>query len=243
MDSENPNIVKLSMEHSDIVYEYMKTEFAPDEPLLRTCDGMNGTSFSDKMVQAELREKFINKGLQTGDCFGIFDNDKNLIGVRLGFISDKQNLPWEPRITWILSLPRFMTSKKFRRILHVQKFSEELEYKLVNGFDQCQNNNGKIYFCMALGVARKYRGQGIGGKLLKRSIEHAKERGCSHMYAMATGKYSQKIFHNYGFEVIKEKNYDSYYDEDGNIVIQDEIHKSAQTLALKIDYGDREQDW
>ena len=63
MDLENPNIVKLTMEHSDIVYEYMKTEFAPDEPLLRTCDGMNGTSFSDKMVQGELREKFINKGI------------------------------------------------------------------------------------------------------------------------------------------------------------------------------------
>ena len=232
---ENPDIVKLTMEHSDAVYEYMKTEFCPDEPLLRTCDAMNGDGFIDKLVQGEVRQKFVDKGLQSGDCFGVLDDEGNVLGVRLGFISTKQDLPWDPSLSWMLNLPSFMLSKKFLRILHVSKFIEEIEYKLTKGFDQCQGNNGKIYFGMAVGVARKGRGKGLGGKLLKKSIDHAKEQGCSHMYLMATGKYSQKIMKNHGFEVIKEKNYDSYKDKGGNLVIQDEVHTCAQTVALKIE--------
>ena len=231
---ENPNIIKLNMDHFEAVFEYMKTEFCPDEPLLRTCDAMNGNSFVDKLVQGEVREKFVSRGLQSGDCFGILDNDGNIIGVRLGFISEKQDLGWDPSLTWMLHLPSFMMSKKFIRMLHVSKFTEETEYKFSKAFDQCKENNGKIYFATAVGVARKYRAQGLGGKLLKRSIDHAREQGCSHMYVLATGKYSQKIMKNHGFEVIKEKTYESYKDKHGNIVIQDEVHTCAQTLSLKM---------
>ena len=102
-------------------------------------------------------------------------------------------------------------------------------------FEQCEDNNGKIYFGLAVGVAKKARGRGLGAKLLKKSINHAKEQNCSHMYLIATSKYSQKIMKNHGFVVIKEKSYDSYKDEDGKIVIQDEIHTCAQTVALNIE--------
>ena len=120
-------------------------------------------------------------------------------------------------------------------MLHVLKFQEETEYKLSRAFNQCKGNNGKIYFGLAVGVARGVRGQGLSGKLLKKSIDHAKKQNCSHMYLIATSKYSQKIMKNHGFQVINEKTYESYKDEEGNIVIRDGIHTSAQTVALKIE--------
>ena len=126
-------------------------------------------------------------------------------------------------------------SKKFRVILHLFKFSKEVGYKEVNAFDQCEGHNNKIYLGVAVGVAKQGRGKGLGGKLLKRSIEHAKEQGCSHMYLMATGKYSQKIMKNHGFYIINQKDYDSYKDERGNVVIKDDVHTSAQVVALKIE--------
>ena len=129
-----------------------------------------------------------------------------------------------------------MMSKKFRCCLHLFKFTKEINFKEVFAFDQCEGNNNKIYLGVAVGVAKEGRGKGLGGKLLKKSIDHAKDQECSHMYLLATGKYSQKIMKNHGFYVINEKDYDSYKDERGNVVIKDDVHKSAQVVALKIEW-------
>ena len=78
------------------------------------------------------------------------------------------------------------------------------------------------------------RGKGLGSKLLQRSMDYAKEKGCSHMYVMATGKASQKIMRNHGFYLIKEKDYESYKDKHSNVIIKHDVHTSAQVLALKL---------
>ena len=116
----------------------------------------------------------------------------------------------------------------------MSKFLEDIGYSYANGFDQCEDNNGKIYFCVALGVSREGRGKGLGSKMLKKSIDYAKEQGCSHMYVLATGKFSQKIMQNHGFYLIKEKDYASYKDKQGNVIIQHDTHTSAQLVALKL---------
>ena len=232
---ENIRIEKLTTINSEAVFEYMRTQFAPDEPLFRTTQLWVGDSFFDKLLLGEVRKKFVTKPIESGDSFGAFDSSGNLLGVRLGFISDRSSLSWEPSLTWMLNLPEFFMSDKWLKTLHVAKFIEEVEYKEDYGFDHCLDNNGKIYFGLAVGVTRDGRGQGLGGRLLKKSIDHAKDQGCSHMYLLATGKYSQKIMKNHGFCIIKEKDYDSYKDHQGRCVIKDDVHKSAQVVALKIE--------
>ena len=54
------------------------------------------------------------------------------------------------------------------------------------------------------------------------------------MYTLVTGIYSQKIVKNLGFQVLFEKDYESYKDKYGNVVIDDDVHKSAQVVALKM---------
>ena len=87
---------------------------------------------------------------------------------------------------------------------------------------------------MSLGVARQARGQGLGDKLLKKSLEYAREKNCSHSAILATGIYSQRIIRNNGFQVVKEKPYDGFKDKHGNVVIKDEVHKTCQVLVLKL---------
>ena len=77
------------MEHSNAVYNFMKTEFCPDEPLFRTTGLMKGDGFLDKFAQEGIRQHYFDKGLQTGDCFGAFDAFGTLLGLRMGFISTK----------------------------------------------------------------------------------------------------------------------------------------------------------
>ena len=91
---ENITMSKLSIENSDVVFEFMKNEFAPDEPLFKASQLMAGNSRFDRIAQKEIKEKFFDKSLKSGDSFGAFDSVGNLIGLRLGYISDKQSMQW-----------------------------------------------------------------------------------------------------------------------------------------------------
>ena len=109
-----------------------------------------------------------------------------------------------------------------------------MNYLYETRFEQCQDHNGKIYDAMVLGVAKEGRGKGLGDRLLKHSIEHAKGHGCSHIHTMATGVYSQKIFKNNEFEVVIEKPYDEFKDKHGKVLIDCEPHKICQVLTLNL---------
>jgi GNAT superfamily N-acetyltransferase len=119
-------------------------------------------------------------------------------------------------------------------MLNMVKFFRFMDYGYDLAFEQCEGNNGKIYFGFALGVARAARGKGLGDKLLKASIQEAKDQGCSHQYLMASGIYSQKILSNNGFVILGEKNYADFKDNNGKILIQNEIHKTCQKVALTL---------
>ena len=57
----------------------------------------------------------------------------------------------------------------------------------------------KVYVGMSLSVTSEGRGKGLGTELLKRSMAFAKTNGCTHMYILATSKYSQAIFDKMGW--------------------------------------------
>ena len=234
MSMDSIRIEKLTTANFEPVFEFMKTNFAPDEPLFKSTEACEGDGFTEKMMMAELKEKFVRKPIESQDSFGAFDSEGNIVGVRMGFISDKKSLPGEPGIAWMLKLPSCMFSQKFIKCMHIDKFTKETNYSFAKAFDQCEDHNGKIYFGMAVSVKRDVRVKGLGTRLVKKSIDYAKELGCSHMYTLVTGIYSQKIVKNLGFRVLYEKDYDSYKDKYGKVVIDDDVHKSAQVVALKM---------
>ena len=112
--------------------------------------------------------------------------------------------------------------------------TNEIEYSEDKAFEHCKENNGKIYEGKVLGVAKKGRGQGLGDKLVKHALNHARENGCSHAWCGTSGIFSQKIMKNNGFEIYLEKNYEDLKDKEGNQLIYHEIHKTMQINVLKL---------
>ena len=85
-----------------------------------------------------------------------------------------------------------------------------------------------------LGVVKKDRQKGLGDKLVKHALNYAREQDCSHAHTLASGVFSQKIMKNNGFEVILEKNYEDFKDKHGNVLVEHDIHKTAQINVLKL---------
>ena len=117
---------------------------------------------------------------------------------------------------------------------YATKFFEWMDYTEDLTIGQCEGNNGKIYEGLVLGVAKRGRRQGLGDKLVKHALNHAREEKCSHAHTLVSGIFSQKIMKNNGFEIILEKKYDDFKDKQGNVLIHHEIHKTAQINVLKL---------
>ena len=84
-------IETLRMEHFDEAYELLKTDFLPDEPLFATCGPYDGSiGISEKIVLGDLKDD-AKRTIESGDSFGAFDEHGNLLGVRMGCISNFQN--------------------------------------------------------------------------------------------------------------------------------------------------------
>ena len=234
MEVEDLEIIKLEPKHIDQVFEYFIQEFSPDEPLFQSFQFFEGDGFFDRLLAKDVKKLIMEEPILAGDSFGAFDKEGNLLGIRLGKIAVKGNLPKEPKFGWILNIPEFLVPKKLLLAAYASKFFEYMEYSVEQNFVDCQDNNGRIYTGMSLGVARRGRGKGLGDKLLKKSLEYAREQNCSHSAILATGIYSQRIIRNNGFQLVKEKPYDGFKDKHGNQVIKHEVHKSCQLLVLKL---------
>ena len=72
-------------------------------------------------------------------------------------------------------------------------------------------------------------------KLVQRSIEVAKEKGCDYYYVCCSGLYSQRIFEKLNFETIHELKYAEWIDRHGNVVIKNHgEHPSAKLMIQKL---------
>ena len=91
-----------------------------------------------------------------------------------------------------------------------------------------------IYEDKAVSSARFHGIKGLGTELTRRSEELARERGCTHTYAMVTGgfkpwimlqfflsgKYSAQIFEKLGHTLLAKVVYDEFRDEMGELMLR-----------------------
>ena len=93
----------------------------------------------------------------------------------------------------------------------------------------------KIYHGLCVAVGAKSRGMGLGNELIKRTMDLAKNQGCSHVYVMATGIYSQRIFKNLNFQILREMAYDDFLDRDGKTPFFKNMneHKTCQIILYE----------
>ncbi len=135
----------------------------------------------------------------------------------------------------MLKLPKILVPRGFEKLTKLETLMKACDYSYPNAFKQCEDNNGKIYIGFSLGTAKSVRGKGLGGVLLRESIQHAKEQGCSHQYLLASGIYSQAVMTKNGFVTVKEVPYAEAKGRGGKQIVNDPVHKSMKVMSLKIE--------
>ena len=93
MEVEDLEIIKLEPKHIEQVFQYQIEEFCPDEPLFQTFKFFEGDGYFDKLMAKDIKKLLTEDPIKSGDSFGAFDKEGNLLGIRLGKIAVKGNLP------------------------------------------------------------------------------------------------------------------------------------------------------
>jgi len=66
----------------------------------------------------------------------------------------------------------------------------------------------KLYYMIMMAVEQDYRGRGIAGNLISKSLEIAKVAGCGGAYVTATSVFTRKIFNKRGFDEFRSVEWD-----------------------------------
>ena len=77
--------------------------------------------------------------------------------------------------------------------------------------------------------------QGIGAKLISKSIKLAKQFGCTHCATVATAQASQYLFAKHGFQKLREIEFENFLDNDEPVYLG--VHdkgKSAKLMLLDL---------
>jgi len=90
-----------------------------------------------------------------------------------------------------------------------------------------------VYETKALSSARWHGIRGLGTELVKRSEALAKERGCSHTFVLASGKYSAAVFDKLGHKMVKSVAYADFVDSRGELLLKDTREHTHTKVYLK----------
>ena len=132
------------------------------------------------------------------------------------------------------SVPEYFIPKNFHALAMIEKFLDSMGYGKKSAFLDFPNAT-KIYSGQSVCVSPKARGLGLGKELIRCTNILAKDKGCSHVYILATSLYSQKIFQSLKFQVHSERDYDTYKNKDGSNFFKDMgVHKSAQLVVFDL---------
>jgi len=163
------------------------------------------------------------------------DADGNIIGIRLGKIVNKKNwVAWlkdklytklVPYLLWALpvgvkNLPIYF------------KIFSYLEYDVWKMFDQFSCDT--IYAANGLCSTRSHGVRGLGTELVKRSEILARDMGCEVAVAIVTGMYSERVFLNLDYKVLKELHYQNFRDENGELYLKDTREHTKCFTCVKV---------
>lgn len=92
--------------------------------------------------------------------------------------------------------------------------------------------NCSIYFIHQVSCDTQLRGLGLGRQITQHGIEMARKLGCKYVVTEATGKYSQNIYENLGFETLDEIKYETQPEFQGHELLK--IHSGCKLMILKL---------
>ena len=133
-----------------------------------------------------------------------------------------------------VSLFSWLLPQKLKTGYDALLFLEHAKYGQDTAFEDVPNAK-KFYNGLNLTVGSKARGLGLGKELIERTNAIAKEKGCSHVYIVATSKYSQAIFKKLNFQVLHETDYIGFKGRNGEDLFKNmKDHKSSQIVLFDL---------
>eukprot|EP00092_Neocalanus_flemingeri_P011401 GFUD01012284.1.p1 GENE.GFUD01012284.1~~GFUD01012284.1.p1 ORF type:complete len:233 (+),score=62.65 GFUD01012284.1:214-912(+) len=175
-------------------YQLYQKSFLKDEPITR--------NFRDKKVQTQKELKFFDDCLfygPVGDGVSLIAVDpeagNRVVGMRISSVVDRGESDECPD----LSSYSLYTQLVFHCFDLVGSPEEMLDtHPTLN----------RIYYMTMMGVEEEYRGRGIAGNLLTKSLDLARLARCDGAYVTATSGITRRIFAKRGMEEVRSLEWD-----------------------------------
>ncbi len=190
----------------------------------------------DRYVQKEVKKELIKSCLVGMGALSIVALDENdeVVGVKLGHKITREDKKkpfvyskWMDYFTWA------MPSKMVKWVRLGYYMEKHLRYHPSLAMEDIDVSN--IFIGEVLGVSPKARGLGLGKEMMRLSMELARKHQCEAYFACVSGIYSQKIYHDLGFKVLREMIYAEVIDHKGRVFLKDtREHTKAQIVYLKL---------
>ena len=113
------------------------------------------------------------------------------------------------------------------------ELTNDLPYNAKAGFQELESDC--LYLGLNVCTSSEVRGKGLGTELVRRAHQLAVKAGCSHTYIFSTGRFSQRIFQNLGYQIMHEIKYADYEkDKRGRPFLDNHgDHTVLQVVALQ----------
>lgn len=146
-----------------------------------------------------------------------------LAGFNTNFVS-RRGQPDDPTVWFRHWFPRADVCLNEQFVLEIEaEFDAFAEY----GVDT-------VFVFGQLLVARDYRRRGIGGGLVARSLELARERGVGVALTTGSSAYSQSIFEAHGFRRVVQRGFDRHPNAEKFSKENVDTHKFASVYVLQL---------
>jgi len=208
------------------ILNHLQESFFPDEPIFRSL----GINLDNSAI---LRSVYAD-ALKDRSSIAAVDKDGRIMGVRVGDVVSR-SMGWAP---WIIEKffgylkPIMKMFNTPRWIAVFLRLGDQLTY--VGPLEMLDRLNcDSIYDDKAVSSARWHGIKGLGSELVRRTEALAKERGCSHTYAMVTGNYSAIAFDRLGHTLVKAVPYAEFRDARGELYLGDTREHKECRLYVK----------
>ncbi|KAI6190122.1 Acetyltransferase, GNAT family [Aphelenchoides bicaudatus] len=210
----------------DQVFEFLQTIFRVQEPIT---DALKTTANDSYIFYKDL----CSAGFQrAGTSLSVVDENGELVGIALNGVYSYNDLPrvlgtQKSDFTKEIANGPYPTPNANRLIV----FIEHVEAGLF-GYLKATD---RIFKCDILCVRKDYCGQGIGSKLISKSVKLAKQFGCTVCATTATAQASQRLFKKHGFQTLRRVEFAQFFDNNEAVYLG--VHdngKSAKCMLLDL---------
>lgn len=204
----------ITEKDADEVLALLKKFFFKDEPL----------NTYIQLGECKELEEYSLKNIKDGCSYKAVDTKGKIIGVLLNGILKKPLIDEKP-------IQHAITCKhpKFKKILSLMDYIDS-QFSI---FDLYPNAD-IIIDAKIVSVDENYRGMGIAGRLIEKTLDYIKENSIPVLHVLCSSHYSARVMEKIGFHEVYSLNYDDFKINDEIVLKPEKPHVAARILVKEV---------